>query len=274
MQKHNRFRRPLHGFTLIELLVVVAIIALLVAILLPSLQEARRMAKVVVCATNLRSYAMGLVLYATMDPTNQFPVQDSYYGFGDMFKVWTDSSPVYQENFPDKQKSLVMFRDIILGGDFSILWCPLNEYFYNPYLHPEVAGDPDWPELWYDNRFGESYMGGYWRFANAANVYSWSHSGNNDTDGPPVELGAANDAIVADNVQSEFDFYFNYHTIENYAYGDDRLTVARNGDNNVGYADGHVETHSHDSAYIEASNFINWDGGHYVERWVGQRVAY
>lgn len=52
------------GFTLIELLVVVAIIAVLVAILLPALNNAREQAKSVVCQNQLRQSASYLLLYA------------------------------------------------------------------------------------------------------------------------------------------------------------------------------------------------------------------
>ena len=55
--------RRLLGFTLIELLVVIAIIALLVAILLPSLQNARELSRQARCKTNLKNVGTGLNMY-------------------------------------------------------------------------------------------------------------------------------------------------------------------------------------------------------------------
>ena len=52
------------AFTLIELLVVVAIIALLLSILLPSLERARAQARQVLCLTNLKSQGRAVFFYA------------------------------------------------------------------------------------------------------------------------------------------------------------------------------------------------------------------
>jgi prepilin-type N-terminal cleavage/methylation domain-containing protein/prepilin-type processing-associated H-X9-DG protein len=55
------------AFTLVELLVVVAIIALLAAILLPSLSQAREAARSSACGSNLRSFSSAFNMYAAGD---------------------------------------------------------------------------------------------------------------------------------------------------------------------------------------------------------------
>lgn len=69
-------RRRQRGFTLIELLVVIAIIGILMSLILPAVISARKAARRIECASNMRQVGLGLIQF--LNTKNSFPNAGTY----------------------------------------------------------------------------------------------------------------------------------------------------------------------------------------------------
>jgi prepilin-type N-terminal cleavage/methylation domain-containing protein/prepilin-type processing-associated H-X9-DG protein len=127
--KRNGIRQ---GFTLIELLVVIAIIAILAALLLPSLQKAKEESMGIKCMSNMRQMSLGWRMYA--QDNNDFMVLASP---STAAGIATDPFNKYawcqdDEDFSDNPKNYDPSVDIIPRplypyiGSYQVYRCPAD----------------------------------------------------------------------------------------------------------------------------------------------------
>src|SRR3990170_3929023 len=104
LSRNGRRSSTRGGFTLIELLVVIAIIALLIAILLPSLEAARRQAKQNTCLSRIKNIGTSSRVYEADDPQGWgipvHPGQDTQPEL-DLFQCPGDDGPPRAGHCPD-----------------------------------------------------------------------------------------------------------------------------------------------------------------------------
>jgi len=154
------------AFTLIELLVVISIIALLLSILMPSLQKVKKQAQKIVCGSNERQVAIAFGQYVV--DHEQYPprVGEGLWPWGGMF--WYEPPTPVTETFPAGQAAL------FFGGylefteqHYRFMYCPTsrNHFQYEEVFllyQSDLTNNPDWPlSLYIDYLFvGYPYLVG------------------------------------------------------------------------------------------------------------------
>jgi prepilin-type N-terminal cleavage/methylation domain-containing protein/prepilin-type processing-associated H-X9-DG protein len=138
-------RSRLKAFTLVELLVVIGIIALLISILIPALNKARKGAMSVQCLSNLRSIGQAIMQYSIANRGSVMPTTFNTGGAGGKFDYWVTILTA-QKYLPDPGISDSAWNATEAAGR-SVTVCPAVRttliYLQDTEMFPNLPGMAD-----------------------------------------------------------------------------------------------------------------------------------
>lgn len=232
------------GFTLVELLAVIAIIALLVALLSPSLDNARELARRAVCTANLEGIHSGAATYAG-DYNQWFPPVHSS-GRALLQQSWK-SYLAFTNNEVDADGRMTPWN---LAIAYRGKYIESPDMFYCPSQNGPLHQRSNWPEPWGESVSGEPK---HWCIRTAYN-YSPYMEGNRHRYRNMATFGQ--DHVLAMDLLA-FDISWNLDGVAHHRRPSAPGCC-------VGFADGHVRFRTSRKAYdfLWSHGWGNGDVGH------------